>query len=233
MPLGKGSARGAIFPTCSLFNHSCTANAAYHWDDGTGKEKVLALKKIELGEELTVSYLSDEYWTLQSRERKAKIAEVYGFDCRCIRCACEDSVEQEKSDKRRMRLGSIDKSVGDGIMIMTNPSKALSFCREALNLLEEEGESSPRTEVVFYDALQICVAHGDLARAGRFAELASEAKRSWKGDDAPGMDEMVRYVKRPQSHPLALHTKRSRSEAIGDKKPAYWTSNDWLWRRTS
>lgn len=233
MPLGKGSARGAIFPICSLFNHSCTANAAYHWNDDIGEEKVFALKNIEHGEEVTVSYLSDEDWTLPSKERKAKIAQEYDFDCRCIRCACEDAVEQEKSDKRRTRLGSIDKSIGNGIMITTNPSKALSFCREALTLLEEEGESSPRTEVVFYDAFQICVAHGDLARASRFAELTLEAKQSWQGNDAPGMQEMVRYVKRPESHPLASHTKRWRSEAVGCKRPSYWNSTDWLWRRTS
>jgi hypothetical protein len=120
-----------------------------YWNDSTREERILAIKGIGLGEEITVSCLSDEDWTLPSRERKAKIAQEDAFDCRCIRCACEDSIQLGKSDKRRMRLRSIDKSIENKVMITTNPSKALSFCQEALTLLEEEGESSPRTEVVF------------------------------------------------------------------------------------
>lgn len=231
IPLGKGSATGAIFPNCSRFNHSCTANAAYHWNEDAGEEKVFAVKDIDLGDEITVTYVPDEVWTLPSKERKEQIARMFGFDCLCTRCACEDQMERTKSDKRRTRIAEIDKNVGDGVLIMTNPSKALLLCREALSLLQEEEESTPRFEVVLYDAFQICVAHGDLARASRFAELAAEAKEAWQGNDATGLAEMRAYIRRPQSHRLASQTQRWRTKAVGLTKPAYLTSSDWLWRR--
>ncbi|KAK3066120.1 hypothetical protein LTR53_017653 [Teratosphaeriaceae sp. CCFEE 6253] len=188
IPLGKGSARGAIFLICSRFNHSCTANAAYHWNEDVGEERVFAVQNIKSGEEITVNYLRDELWYLPTDERKAEISKTYGFQCQCVRCSCVDQVDRKKSDERRVRMAKIDEIVGDGVAIVTNPSKALSSCREALTLLQEEGESEIRSEAVLYDAFQICVAHGDLARA----ELALEAKKVWQGGDAPGLEEMLR-----------------------------------------
>lgn len=140
IPLGRGSSAGGIFLQCSRFNHSCTANAAYHWDANQKRERVFAIREINPEEEIVVSYLSEDVWALPTKERKARILQEFGFQCRCARCENNDPNEQLQSDQRRTRFGEIYRTIGDGMLIMLNPSKAPTLCREALHLLQEEGE---------------------------------------------------------------------------------------------
>lgn len=83
IPLGSGSSAGDIFIQCSRFNHSCTANAAYHWDANQKRERVFAIREINPEEEIVVSYLSEDVWALPTKERKARILQEFGFQCRC------------------------------------------------------------------------------------------------------------------------------------------------------
>ena len=231
IPLGNSAPAGGIFLQCSRFNHSCTANAAYHWNYEIGEERIYAVREICSGEQITVNYLSDAVWALPSAERKARICMEYQFQCNCNRCRCAAPEERVESDKRRVRIAELDRAVGDGSFIMLNPSKCLSYCREALNLLEEERESSPRLEQVYYDAFQICVCHGDLARASRFAFLATEQNRLWQGQSAPGFAEMEALVGRPESHRLAFQTTKWLSKSKRIRQQSCWTSEIWLWSR--
>jgi len=73
----------AIFPTFSFASHSCIPNCA----SSVFPNKTLALqakKKIQTGEELTISYIS----TLQGLlKRKMKLREKWFFECCCLRCS--------------------------------------------------------------------------------------------------------------------------------------------------
>lgn len=84
--------------------------------------------------------MSEDVWALPTTERKARILQESGFQCRCARCENNDPNEQLQSDQRRTRFGEIYRTIGDGMLIMLNPSKARKLRREALNLLQEEGE---------------------------------------------------------------------------------------------
>lgn len=72
----------ALFPSFSFASHSCRPNCAHE----VFPNKTLALQaktKIELGEELTISYIS----TLQgSLRRRQKLKNKWFFDCNCERC---------------------------------------------------------------------------------------------------------------------------------------------------
>jgi len=72
----------ALFPSFSFASHSCRPNCAH----AVFPNKTLALQaktRIELGEELTISYIS----TLQgSLKRRQKLKSKWFFDCNCERC---------------------------------------------------------------------------------------------------------------------------------------------------
>lgn len=141
-----------------------------------------------------------------------------------------------KATKRRTQFGKIYRTIGDGMLIMLNPSKALKLCREALNLLKEEGESSPRFETIYYDAFQVCIYHGDVARAKVFASLAVDAKRVWNEIDSCELPQKEELARRPESHRLASQTKKrssAGSSSSSSKLAASQYSDEWLWRRAS
>ncbi|EGP88158.1 unnamed protein product [Zymoseptoria tritici ST99CH_1E4] len=233
MPLGRGSSSGGVFPTCSRFNHSCTANAAYSWNEGQKEERVYATRDISAGEEIVVSYLNEEIWRLPRQERKRQILETFGFDCQCVRCGSSEQPDHLGSDRRRTRLAEIDQAVGGGMLIMLNPGKALSFCREARQLLEDEGEGATHLESVYYDAFQICVCHGDLARAKVFASLAADAKCAWQGVDAGGIGEYEANVRAPEAHRLAFTTKKWFTVGKAGAMPPVPHTDQWLWERAT
>jgi hypothetical protein len=237
MPLGKDSPLAGVFPTCSRFNHSCVANAAYSWNDDKKKERVHAIRSISAGEEIVVSYLPDTMWTLPRGERKKQIQMRFSFDCQCIPCRddANPNNNQTQSDQRRTRLAQIHQDIGNGVLIMTNPGKALASCREAITLLQEEEPGCPMAETVYYDAFQICICHGDLARASAFASLAADAKRLWQGPDASGLGEYEAYVRKPESHRLAFQSRKwftaaGKAGAKAPSPPPPYT-DEWLWCR--
>ncbi|KAM3413582.1 hypothetical protein BST61_g11451 [Cercospora zeina] len=213
IPLGPSASVGALFLRCSRFNHGCTPNAAYHWNESVLEERVYSVRDIDDGDEITVKYLSEEQWALPGRERRQQILAAFGFQCKCKRCTTGQACGESESDGRRIRLGSIDRAIGGGELIMTDPSKALSMCREALKLLQEEEEAAPRLESVYYDAFQICT------------------KKLWQGGDAPGLMEMEAYIRNPESHGLALHTRKWYSGSAKTATRLGQRGPEWLWRR--
>lgn len=86
-----------MHPSIAMVNHACTPNAAVvfpfggsakhgqqKWNDGEDKiMQLVALRAIEPGEELLISYvdIADTY-----EERKSYLKKRYCFDCRCDLC---------------------------------------------------------------------------------------------------------------------------------------------------
>lgn len=66
MPV-KGS-RSGIFPVCSRFNHSCSANAAYGWKNDLGLQMIYYTKDIQAEEEICVGYFGREMTRLPTDE---------------------------------------------------------------------------------------------------------------------------------------------------------------------
>ena len=77
----------ALFSLLCLVNHSCEPSTAARFSSWKGRAMVRleALRDIECGEELTMSYI-DESETLE--ERTSALAS-YGFACRCNKCVGE------------------------------------------------------------------------------------------------------------------------------------------------
>ncbi|KAL0635919.1 hypothetical protein Q9L58_005163 [Maublancomyces gigas] len=73
----------AVFETVSRINHSCSPNAKLYWNLETGCMKVKALRKLELGEEVTISYIDFDA-ELEVRKERLK---SWMFVCSCPKCA--------------------------------------------------------------------------------------------------------------------------------------------------
>ena len=84
LPLGCDSREGGLFPVITRINHSCLPNAKHSWNSSEKVEKIYALKDIEAGEEIFISYLNP-YATRSDRQRMLKLK--FNFDCQCPACS--------------------------------------------------------------------------------------------------------------------------------------------------
>ncbi|ESL06822.1 hypothetical protein TRSC58_05497 [Trypanosoma rangeli SC58] len=87
------SSRGqGVYTVGCLLNHSCEPNLqVVHGDSADEMLSVVALRDIDPGEELCISYIDE---TLSYSERQQELYEHYLFTCRCPRCDRE-SVARE------------------------------------------------------------------------------------------------------------------------------------------
>jgi hypothetical protein len=71
-----------------------------------------------------------------------------------------------------------------------------------LEVLDEEyvGYAGILNARVCYDAFQICIAHGDQARASVFAERSYEARVVCEGEDSPETQRMKAFAQKPATH---------------------------------
>lgn len=81
----------AVSPILALLNHSCQPNThfvfpAYPSPLNVKPMRLLATSRIEIGEEITTSYLAT---ALSGRKRREYLQENYQFDCECTLCLTE------------------------------------------------------------------------------------------------------------------------------------------------
>ena len=90
-----------FFSIQSIINHACDPNAlsGKHVEDSDGKIVIRAVRDIEAGEELFISYIEVE---LPVEVRQAQLMGTYNFECTCNRCVKELS----QSSTKKKRKGS-------------------------------------------------------------------------------------------------------------------------------
>lgn len=86
--MDPGMTRQLLFPILSKANHSCVANAAVRVHDGISGE-IVCLRPISEGEEVTVSYLTNQQLGMPTQYRQSRLSELWEFTCSCARCACK------------------------------------------------------------------------------------------------------------------------------------------------
>jgi hypothetical protein len=197
LPCGVGSPVGAVYPTICRINHSCVPNCHNSWDDDAGHETIYAIRPIRAGEELTIPYHDSGL----SAERRAKLKSNFNFDCDCRGCTLPPS-ELSESDARQRKIRELDDAIGNPMKVMNKPTESLSNCRLLLRTLETEydGHVEPHNARLYYDAFQICIAHGDQARASAFAEKAYKARVTCEGEESPEMQRAKALSRKPGEH---------------------------------
>lgn len=76
----------ALFDKISFISHSCTPTV--NWlHDGIGTMTLIALRELEAGDEVTLSYISQQERAFPTFMRRDLLAQLWDFHCECERCA--------------------------------------------------------------------------------------------------------------------------------------------------
>ncbi|CAK9092076.1 SET domain-containing protein 5 [Durusdinium trenchii] len=85
LPVGDSNSVG-LFPLISRFNHSCCPNASYRWNHDVQSQVVQAMRDIQAGEEICVTYFHANFMTSDTRQKRTMMG--WGFKCQCEACEC-------------------------------------------------------------------------------------------------------------------------------------------------
>ena len=225
-PLGASSDVGGVFENISRINHSCLPNAVHSWNASRGQETVYAVRDINEGEEVTLSYLAGG----PSSSRKAQLKDNFGFECRCELCSLPSKLLQA-SDARLIRAANLDATIGDSQTVKNSPGKVLKNCKNLSRIFAEEGVRDDRLSRLWYDCFQVCNFHSDEARASVFLGRYCDVKRISAGVDGTDVSEMEGFVGRPRSHDSFGLRSGWKSE-VGDvpRELGEAEFEKWLWR---
>jgi hypothetical protein len=232
LPCGPGSSIGAVYSTVCFINHSCIPNSHHSWDEKAGHETIYAIRPIETGEEITISY--DRGGT--SDKRRVFLKEAFGFDCDCRGCN-RSSSDLKESDARRLKIEALDDAIGNPFRMQIMPEESLKDCQLLLGILEHEYDGYPGVlnARLYYDAFQVSIAHGDQARASVFADRAYTARVSCEGEDSPETQRVKSFVLKPATHlsfgMCSTKWKTSRKMIPKGQDPTQF--QEWLFARAS
>jgi hypothetical protein len=194
---------------------------------GSQKLTIHALRDISEGEEITIFSLTDRP---NCQARSEALLSSFRFTCSCSLCSLPND-ERHKSNKNLDQIKRLDELIGNGMTILSAPLQALHNVRKLLTLLDNEGIADASVPRAYFDAFQIAVMHGDLARASIFAERAASIRTVMEGEDSPTVHKMKRYAENPSEQSGYGYTGKWRTAMVGIPtgldKDAY---EDWLWK---
>ncbi|POS79201.1 hypothetical protein DHEL01_v202391 [Diaporthe helianthi] len=199
LPCGSGSPVGGVYPTICFINHSCLPNSHNNWNtcNQDEHETIHAIRPISAGEEITIPYNDGGLFAA----RQAFLKQSFGFDCQCTICVLPPA-QRRDSDARRVLIQNLDAAIGDPMRMVAKPAESLRDCQTMLRTLNKEFADHPGAHgcSLYYDAFQICISHGDQARAGVFAERSYKARVCVEGEDSPETQRVKALSVRPSSH---------------------------------
>ena len=197
LPCGPDSPIGGVYPTICFINHDYLPNAHNNWNSEAEHKTIYATRDIAAGEEITIPYDRGG----PSAERRAHLLEFFGFDCNCRVCSLPPA-ELQASDKRRLMIQNLDEAIGDPFRMQNRPEESLRDCHSLLQILKQELDGCPGILAarMYYDALQVAIAHGDQARASVFADRAHKFRVLGEGEDSPEARTMHNLARKPSKH---------------------------------
>ena len=86
-----------LFERLSRINHSCSPNMAREYDGDSAF--LFALKDVQKGEELTISYLSDAALEMSADKRRAELKAKFNFWCACDWCGMDSTANRGSKPK--------------------------------------------------------------------------------------------------------------------------------------
>ena len=89
----------------SLLNHSCEPNAKVEFPFNNHDLVVNALRKIEPGEQILISYLDECDLNRSRHSRRKALSENYVFLCCCTKCAKEEAEDPGVKSEEEMSEG--------------------------------------------------------------------------------------------------------------------------------
>ncbi|KGQ06689.1 SET domain-containing protein 5 [Beauveria bassiana D1-5] len=230
LPIGEDGSDAGIFEHACRINHACSNNAQKSWNENLKRHTVHALRDIQQGEEITIFYLR----TLESRSRRqADLKAKFLFTCSCSLCALGRK-ESRESDVRLGAILRLESLISQGGLeaILTSPLQMLRYSDEQIRCYEQHGPGDAGLARAFFDAAQMVITHGDLARGRIFARKAISEWERTAGNDCM---EVIHHRKlsedpsRSELYGLSMKWKTGVSDTPTGLQPNAF--EDWLWRR--
>jgi hypothetical protein len=230
LPFGDDVREAGIFLDACRINHACDNNAQKSWNENIKRHTIHALRDIEKGKEITIYYLR----VLNNREaRQESLRRKFAFTCSCGLCSLPLAQSQE-SDKRLDEILKLDNLIErDGLMrILSAPLRILRYVDQQIRLYNKQGPDDAGLPKAFFDAAQILIANGDLARARIFAERAVLGWIVLDGDDSSQVLQTRALSGDPSKHELYGMSMKWKT-AVDDIPQGLDSKEfeDWLWRR--
>ncbi|KAF5637189.1 SET domain protein [Fusarium sp. NRRL 52700] len=207
LPIDTG---GAIFIDACRINHACDNNAQKAWNDSIGRHTIHALRDIDKGEEITITYVG----VLNNRRtRQEVLRNKFKFTCLCKLCSLPAHLSAE-SDRRLDEILKLDRCIGrEGLMgILSDPKRILGYVDRQVRLYNEQGPDDPGAQV--------------------FTERAADGWLVLDGDDSVRVINAKQLARNPSRHDTYENSAAWKTTA--DDIPQGLGSNefeDWLWRR--
>ncbi|KAI1744075.1 SET domain-containing protein [Xylaria scruposa] len=178
------------FPDVSVLNHDCRPNLAFFVDQNL-THYTHAVRDIEPGEELTISYLD----ALQVRSvRQERTRSSLGFSCGCSHCTLSKK-ESDASDGRLITISQIESELSDFNSKKSSPAMIEKY----VALYKKE-----RLEFKIAGAYTLAALNynlfGKADMAKKYARLSVEAGLLESGPNAADVQQMEMLADAPKSH---------------------------------
>ncbi|KAI2616777.1 SET domain-containing protein [Hypoxylon sp. NC1633] len=176
------------YPEISRFNHDCRPNVHNRINNMT--HTTVAARDIELGEELSISYID----VILPREERRSRLRGWGFECACSHCRMSDE-EAAASDARLRRIKQLESAlVNFNETVVTAETGA-----QLVDLYERERLDIHLGRVYTRAALNFAL-FGEEDKAREFARVAVEAVERESGPDAGDAKAMRILAENPRAH---------------------------------
>ncbi|KAH8766205.1 hypothetical protein F5883DRAFT_556711 [Diaporthe sp. PMI_573] len=182
------------FPEVGKTNHDCRPNAAYYVDESTLMHITTAVRPIEAGEEITITYLDP---LAPHADRQERAQSHWGFACTCPHCSAPAD-EVAESDKRLKELKWIEGQLQD--LKNTSNDGSVGLITYLLKLYEDERLHCRISSAYILAALNFNVLGFD-QRAVKYASLAIDALKIEKGEGSSHVEMMEELKRDPKGHP--------------------------------
>lgn len=174
-------------------NHDCRPNVAYYFDSQTLTHQAHAVRTINPGEELTITYINPS----QTRfERQDKLHRHWGFRCTCPFCLQPRSLI-DASDLRITLIERLFKELSDYSPVTGRGTPQMA---ELLVSLHEQERMDAPIANAYTLAAREWSGIGDVYNALKHAHLAVEAGLLYEGPHAEDVRDMEQLLENPSGH---------------------------------
>lgn len=181
---GQDDAYMCLFPSVARINHACRPNAHARFVPKTLLMEIKALRDIQVGEEISISYGRVD---LKYAERQALYKDGWNFACTCNSCMAPKG-QRAKSDHNRARFAQLRKMLDSVTSETYDAQQIVKWEQEVMDVSQLEGLGvllAPDYERLAY----VYAGHGMRKDAKLWAEKARENLRQWSVvDGGPRMD---------------------------------------------
>lgn len=130
------------------------------------------------------------------QERSDQLRDQWGFTCTCSVCKPPPEAV-EASDRRLKQMQQLEEQLTN---LNQHRNASIQAAHELIALYEEERIHGPIAKAYEYAALEYAYA-GQKWMVKRYAQMAVEAGKLWRGPLDPGVKKMEALLEDPENHP--------------------------------